>query len=449
VAGTTSALHSTSQSFVVTVDRRGDIYSADLAEGDPGAGATVIAQESARLGTRAARRVEPETITTRSAAACDPQVPAGPQCDEVRETSRFGETSPTDGETYSVYRSSVLNDDRLSDVVDMTEAVRFPSTRQPVAIGPLNSALAVWQRPPPAHGSQYQQYDFTETVDTSAPHDSDGLPDQAPVMEHLTFHLWVDATTKLALKLEVNGDAGWHSGPVYFNYAVGRMTTNDVPAAFFSVAKPTLLDQDKSVDFTGTQPIGQRTDEETLTTFAAYSLGLQPTIGGRQFCLDTGLRERLVEPGSDTITDPTVNVDDEFPGQTIDGPPGPLGPMTRSGFAYYEPASPGVCVPGQGPLDNPPLEVHSAASSSSTAASWRTVYRETGEQIALDPLHEDYLTSGPAAVLFGGLPTIAYVVRTGDDEFGALVEGNGTAVIVRGPFDRLGVAQVISQLVPQ
>jgi hypothetical protein len=445
--GVVASDHTATQSFTVTVDRRGDIYNATHYEADPATGVPLIAEEWARAGTTTGRSVDSESITTRHAPPCDLDDQYGPTCGEIRMRSRYSESSPTEGDTWTVYRGTSANDHRLEPATEIAQAIELGSSVSPTERGPIEDALAPWQNPPPAAGTEYELYEMTETVDESEPADppDGGEEEQVTSNRTLTFRLWIDRTTRMALKASVRGPSGEDYGTVYYKYSKGRLEDEQVPDDFFSVERPSHVDHEKTVQFRDDQAIGQTTDQEGAT-FYPYYVGPQITLPSGVYCLGTGMTIRMNEPGTDTITEPEANVDDTYPEETTLGPPDPLGPDTTVEVTYERLAPGTTCVPGIGDLQGPPMIVRSTSSASSTAAAWRRSYQETGTAIQMDPLHEDFLRGGVQPVFVGASSNTAYIVRVDDDTSAALIETGGTAIIVVGQFDRGSIGMVAAEL---
>jgi hypothetical protein len=148
VQGTTGApdpRHVAVETFDVTVDRRGDVYSASELDADnPADNYPTLAREWAQLGTPQARREEDGYTATRHSPQC-----GATQCGEVREV--FGADFPGQPSGYKVTRANSSTHGGLDAVAE----VQLPVRRQdaPESTGPIAQAAKPLQTLPPAHGS--------------------------------------------------------------------------------------------------------------------------------------------------------------------------------------------------------------------------------------------------------------------------------------------------------
>jgi hypothetical protein len=428
--------NTTSQTWIVTVDRRGDIYDAPGYSADPATGGTLAQEEWGRVGSQTARVVEPETITTRSPVACDPAQPSGPQCGEVRQRSRDSESNPNASDDFTVYRGTSETDQRLPTIAGTLEPAGY--TNAPTSSGPILSAAAPWQHLPPAHGDTYQLFEFSETERVDEP--ADGPSGETPGQQTITItnQTWVDATTKLPIKTIATTSDGQTYLQLFWTYGVDRKAAADYPSDFFLVARPQNVGQEKTVTYTGNDSVGPQQDRETSTSFTPYYLGASPALGAQTFCLATSSRGTLDESGPDSITTPEPGLG-----------PDAFGPITSVDTAYNDLPSGASCAAGNGPLDAPSLEVHTAASASTVAGTWRAAYQREGTAIQANPLDPDFLNAGVASVMFGADAATVYVIPFHDGRSGALLERSGTTIVLTGPFTKNNVSQLLNSLQPR
>lgn len=444
-AGADASRHTTTKSWKVIVDRRGDIYNAKQYTVDPNAGGELLVEEWARHGTETARRVEPDEIATRGPVPCRDDQPDGPTCGEVRTRSRYSEVDPAESEVYTAYRGTSETDARLPRIAELLDPANYEGAIEPVSQGPLGDVLATWQNPPPNYGSEYELYEVRETDEETTPVEDAGDDQDVTEQVTTTVRLWVDTKTRMPVKEETRASSGEVSA-IYYHYNRDRLELAQVSSDFFKAGRPTNLAHEKMVHFRGNSPIGEQIDEETGATFRPYYFGPTASLPSGQFCLADARVEHLREPEADPIYDEHVNLDDLSPEEVAEGPPDPFGPMTTVDAAYNRLAAGETCSPGEDWLLEPEYEVHTAAGGSSTAAAWRKAYRDLGTAIQLEPTDEDFLRAGVQPVFFESEPTTAYVIRLSDDHSGAFVEKGGAAVVVTGPFDKNTVSGVIAEL---
>ena len=250
-AGSTDTLHTTTQTFFVTVDRRGDVFHAEQYEGDPTNG-DQLADEWAQQNTYLARREEIGAIATRDSIGCtnDP----ARQCAEVRYRSRNQEDDPNASDDFSREVGTSVSDANLDLVADIQEPSKTDLGTQ-TGSGSLNSALQPWQTPPPGHGSTYLLYEDT-TTDTI---------DDADTTQ-TTHRIWIDGGTRYPLREQVTID-GEIDSDVFYTYDKQRTAVSDHPSDFFAVAKPTNTDEDTNTDYnTDDYSTGQATPESEPAT---------------------------------------------------------------------------------------------------------------------------------------------------------------------------------------
>ncbi len=205
-------------SFPVTIDRRGDVYTATEYQGDPTAGGEELATERHVVGTTLARREEDGVIATRRTVRCATQ-----DCDEVRELITTADTDEPAAQQLTVTRGTSANDTRLDDVA----AIREPATEdlgEPASTGNLTDALRPWQTAPPAHGATFARYDETETADVD---DQD---------VSVVRSLYLDAATKLPLRVIERVDQEIVS-EIFYSYRRQRLERGELPADTFAVER--------------------------------------------------------------------------------------------------------------------------------------------------------------------------------------------------------------------
>jgi hypothetical protein len=424
--GVDNSRHVSTATFQVTVDRRGDIYSASEYDGAPQSGAAKLADEWARAGTHDARSTDHDFVTTRGTAPCDPNQPTSAQCGEVRTKSRFSEPSNSStADSWVIYRGTNADDPNLDSVAQLQEAAAS-NLGAPTSTGAITGAAQPWQTLPPAHGGLYSYYESTYQEDVN----SDGTNEQ------IIGRLWIDATTKFPIRMQSQISGGAVTDDRYFNYARGRATSSEVPPDLFLASPPRLVDESKTVTFTGNATQGPQTDAETSASFTSYYLGAAPSLGAGTFCLTTAdvVKEGALPPDPNEIPP-----DPEGSGNLN-------GPITYTRAMYDAQATGATCSPGTGQLDTPPLSVQSIAGSSSYAAAIRDQFQETAQYIETMPTDEDYFRSGVRSTVLGMTPIVAYIIKVDDQLSSAQMDINGTSVVITGPFDKNNVDQIISQL---
>jgi hypothetical protein len=423
----------------VTVDRRGDIYRGKEYTANPASGGQLIGDEWNRLSTMLGRRVEADLITTRDSILCTPGDPAEGQCAELRSRTRYSETSPAEGEAWTLHLGSSADDPRIPSGTKLAGFVANFQASPPTSTGNLVSILDVWQVAPPDHGDTFNMYETTFSVDTSQATDGPDGEVTTPAQQTLRSRVWVDAKTLMPLKEET---AAVSSGTVvarsFWTYDVDRLETSEVASDLFSVPKPTSLVLDKEVTLRGALPVGAQTDVETNSTFTPYYLGTVAVLPNqRGYCLDTSSLMRMVETPVDTLSDPARTAF-QGPIQTVD-------------VSYSALDTGSTCVAGTQPTEERvgALEVSSTARNSTAARAWRDAYVSTANEVELDPTDDEHLRAGVRPVLVETEATTAYVIVIDPTRTSALIEKGNTTILVTGPFDKTDVPTVAAALQPR
>ncbi|MBA3328074.1 MAG: Ig-like domain-containing protein, partial [Solirubrobacterales bacterium] len=434
--------HRTVAEWKVVTDRRGDIYTSRQFTDDPGQGGGLIAEEWAKFQTSTARRREEDIISTRTGVTCSRDGSTAARCGEVRDVSRFGEDNAGAGEIFTLYRGATESDPRLQEIGELNQMASDTAGKQPVAQGPLSDVVQAWQNKPPAHGSTYVAYESRHTVDTTTGVDTPEGEEELPGGEQVTVRLWLDENTKLPVREIATISTGEEMSRRYWTYELNRLEDAEVPADFFRTPRPAMVEQDKEVDYRGDDALGPQTEPETGRSYQPYALGKTPIVKGLPYCLATGSVETLREPGTDSITNSSGEL-----------APGPSGAVMQRATAYYNvlPAD-AVCGGGLGSLSDPSLVVRSTEKESSLAQAWKSAYIEIGEVAQTNPLHTDFLRSGPVPLLpllnLEGTST-AYVITIDDETSGVYIEKGNTAIVITGAFDKTNVNDIATALEAQ
>jgi hypothetical protein len=422
------------RSFTFTVDRRGDVYHAKLYDDDPASGGQLLEEDWGRQGTKVGRSEGDQQVAARNVIDC-PDNP-GDQCGEVRYVTTYRATDPSAQETYTRYWSDDPQDDRLAIPASILSPVN-DDLGSPTDRGPIGNAVASWQTLPPAYGSEYLKYEYTESVDGTP--DGGAGDDANEDARDARRELWLDSATLMPLHERLTEiSSGDVLEEMYYSYDPTRQTVGQLPADFFTPAKPSSVSSDKDVHFTTADKSSPQTDTETHQSFHAYSLGLAPTVAGSTFCLDTADVAHLHEDvqSDDPIT---VNAPEAGPGS-------PWAPDLTWIGAYYRPLTSGTCATSAD--DQQPIElgVRSIAKDSSYAAAFREVYMNSGERVAGDPTDPDFAFAGVQPVLLATEPVTAYVMRLDEQMMGAYLERGATALVLTGPFDKSTLPAVVALL---
>ena len=434
--------HVITEDFEVTVDRRGDIYTARQHTGDPGQGGELIAEEWAKFQTQTARWREEDIISTRTGVTCSRNGSVTARCGEVRDVSRFGEDNPGEGEIFTLYRGATENDERLQQVGELNQMAVDTAGKQAVARGPLSDVMQPWQNAPPAHGSTYAAYEAQHTIDTTTGVDGAENEQEQVGSEQVTVRLWMDEGTQMPVREIATTSTGEQMSLRYWTYERSRLGDADVPADFFRSARPAQVEQDKEVDYRGDDALGLQTEPETGRTYQPYALGNTPLVKGLLYCLATNSVETLRESGPDSITSTTGEL-----------APGPLAPASQRATANYNLLPLGaVCDAGAGSLSDPALVVRSTERGSSLAQAWKSAYVEIGEAAQANPLHTDLLRVGALPFVLLTEPSIsdtAYVITISEESSGVYLEKGNTAIVVTGAFDKTTINDLANALEAQ
>lgn len=397
------------------------VYHALEYTDDPARGGELLSEQWASRETGASRTEDGESITTRSAAPCQPSEPAGPRCVQMRQLTALD----ANDDAYVIYTGASQDDRRIRGTAWILEPSGFKG--QPAGQGPLPEALAAWQSPPPGHGTEYELYELDPT-------------EQAGGIEGIE-RIWVDGHTKLPLRTATVGRAGELLGQAFFTYDQQLLDPAELPPSFFAVQPTQHLVIDKEVRVLGAGPVGLQVDEETQNTFEPHYLGTAAVIAGHNYCLATSHSTRIRE-----VIDLTPPGDaEEDPENAMD--PAAEAIQTSVGASYNATGAGESCSPGEGPLEAPQLGVTSEAASSPLARSARQAFRERAAEIESRPT-EDPDAGGVTEVNFQGTVRPAYAV--GDDGvMSVLIVGDETQVTVSGPFDQSEIKTITALLEPQ
>jgi hypothetical protein len=405
-----------------TVDLGPAIYHAKEYDGDPASGGQLLNEDWGRIGTQTGRHEDSDTIATRETVDCES--PNVGKCDETRVITPLDTADPrTDPQApvaYDVTLGSSQSDPELAPIVDILQPATISDA--PTSTGPIANAAASWQTLPSGHGPSYALYTKDDT-DENGPYET---------------KLWVDESTKMPLK-QVITSPGQPDDNSYWTYDAAPTQASDLPTGFLDLPRPANVLQETDVNrFGGANP-GPVTDRETGANFTPYDLGLTLSIPGSSFCLSS----LDVVHFNSWDTTPITVPDPELP------PPDPPDPFETMVDAVYNPADPGAtCTPGKVEAANPPLEVLSYASDSTSGQIWTDAYKQPALAIAQDPSNPDFQSAGPVSVTVNG-PTVAYVLPI--NELGSAAQltlGNST-VIVQGKFDKTDLPLIANSLVPR
>ena len=218
---TDQAGNTSSTSWPVTIDRRGDVYHAQQFDAEPAGGGNNRGEEWAELGTQNYRHEDGLTITTRNVVSC-PTDASG--CAHEQQHTFDSLDDPTVADSYSTLTGTSAADPRMADDSELLFPANTP-LGSVTSSGAINDALQPWQTPPPAHGSQYDLYA------TSDPAIVDGVSTSE------VHRLWVDRATKLPLRdATFAGSSVDHD--VYYTYTRSRQTVSELPSDEFAVPPP-------------------------------------------------------------------------------------------------------------------------------------------------------------------------------------------------------------------
>jgi hypothetical protein len=228
--GVDNSRHVSTTSFQVTVDRRGDIYHGVGWEGDPATNYTT-GEEYAQINTQNMRHQTENSLVTRNVVMCMYDVQG---CAQERSQTQASRTTPGASDDYTVTTGTSHNDARMTGDSELL-APANSDLGTPTSIGPINDALQLWQRPPPAHGSTYSLYTSTQATVT----------DEQPADE--VTKLWLDSVTKMPLRSQTTLGGAVESD-LYYVYDRGRLTSADVAADFFAASAPGNVGQMDTID---------------------------------------------------------------------------------------------------------------------------------------------------------------------------------------------------------
>lgn len=228
-AGVDNTRHVSTQSFQVTVDRRGDIYHGVDWEGDP-ATADTTGEEFAQLNTQNMRHLTENTLVTRTVLTCITDTWG---CAQEHSETRNAQTNPGTPDDYTVTNATSHDDPRMRDDSELL-APANSSLGTPTAVGPIDDALQLWQRPPPAHGTTYSLY--TTTTQTVTDENA----------EDEVTKLWLDSGTKMPLHKQTSS-GGTVESDVYYVYDRSRLHGTEVPGDFFSASAPANVGQTSTI----------------------------------------------------------------------------------------------------------------------------------------------------------------------------------------------------------
>jgi hypothetical protein len=412
-------------SWTVTVDRRGDVYHAKSYTADPASGGSLVEEQWGKLATQIGRTEDQDSVRTRQTIACPPAI-SGTQCDQYRLLDRNSATTAGAHDAFSQDTGMSITDPAIPVAADILDLPAVGAT--PVQTGPLTSALAPWQTAPPAAGGTYAEYD------TTAPDDDESGS------ANLTAKVWVDAKTNMPLKRVELNSSGSVTDTVFFTYQRDRLETTELPSDFFAVPVPASPGFSEDLQHLGNGVLGTVSDAETGTSFTPYYAGPAPvTANGSAWCLAS----------TDVVhfnhfLPPVITTPDPDP-EAQPAPPGDKQTMTDANYATLQAGQ--TCTPGDDRADDPTLEVLSYASASKTAQAWLDAYRSAAQSIALDTSDPDFALAGPVPVIPPA--TTAYVLPLNDDKTTALVQMNGSTVVLQGKFSKSDVPLLVQRLVPR
>ena len=229
-ANTTSLANGT-HSFTVTVkDAAGNrttsaartftvnnsIFHAQQLDGDPAAGGGLLAEEWVIPGTRVARREIADTTTNRGIVGCQ-AADGGRWCSEVHWRtldSQLDGAGAEDLDTFASHTGASVDDPNLPEIADLTAPEGYAGIT-PVATGAIGSAVASWQVLPPGHGTTYAAYDlpWDVVVNSGAFDQTTGEYPPGHEPAQATLRVWIDAQTRMPLKMTVVRRPGPPTGP--------------------------------------------------------------------------------------------------------------------------------------------------------------------------------------------------------------------------------------------
>jgi len=440
-AGAPDDRHTVLRTFRMTIDRRGDVYTADLLSGDPAQGGERLQREWLLFNTLYGRHEDDDRVATRRNESCPND--SGRRCDVVRERTYFSSRSdsPDAYDTWTGAPDDASVPDRLRLLID-----RELRGRTPVATGTLSDALQPWQVAPPAHGAQFERYDIAGSRRLSDPpaensaEDADGY---APQDGPTTLEVFLDRLTRLPVRLRVVTDAGEVIDDGFWSYSRERRFLSDYSADLFVAPRPGNEDgQRTEVDQRGQQPTGEVQDRQTRSVYRPWFLGSTVALAGiGQACLRQNDVIDHSKGAPNTADVPPGDSDPSIPGAL------PVTAETEVTSSYNLLDAGRACV---GSVSNAErslwdLEVVTMASGSTNAETWRTAFREDAEAAQLAITDPDQSRGGLQPVLFE-LPRTAYVVPAGPDRLAALFDTGNTTLMITGIFNKTQLQTIIDAL---
>jgi hypothetical protein len=335
--------------FIVRFDTRGDVYQAIAATGDPDAEGEVLDFEAVRLASHQSRFEVSDSVSTRTNVPCDEADPTGPQCPEARFRTYDSEVTvaqPGDQDTFASLRGAVPSDPNIPEVVGLFDAINYIALGlQPSATGDILIVTQPWQRLPSAHGTTYELYETTSSVDIN-----DGTADpttgefgDATSSQTVTTKTWIDAVTQLPIKQStVQGSA---TDTVYISYSGNRAEVANLPADYFRVADPAVAGLRQQTRF----------GEETMATSDNPSATAVPSYGIAPALLPTAAECLLTTAAFEHHEEPLPG---DLDAAGID--------IARTN-AYYGPTPSGGCHSGSEAAGDARIVVSSFPASSTAA----------------------------------------------------------------------------------
>ena len=403
------------------VDRSGSIFHAWEVTDNPAQGGATLLEQWGDPATDQSRVEDDDTVTTRAPLPCS----SGPgTCMTMRQLSTVGQSS-----AYVEYAGVDSQDRRIEGRAPMLDTVRGMGS--PIATGSLASLLQTWQVPPSGHGETVELYESTEAV----------LPDEASMTSETTplsqvrHRVWVDAATGLPLRTEVLNSSGTLVGRTFTTYDPQRLTAGQLSDSHFAVPKPPSTVLEKRVHLYP-QAVSTVTDAGTGLIFSGYSLGDEPVLGGRSYCLASVAKVSTIEPATSLPSGPGEDL-----------PAASRSHETVVDYAYNELPANAQCNVGRAPTGSPDLQVMSELAGAPETATTYSEYKQEAEAIASgDP-------GGVFRATLGGTSTSAYAVPVPNpdlsaaDNLSALAEDGVTQVTITGDLADAEVEAAIGGLV--
>ena len=229
--------------------------------------------------------------------------------------------------------------------------------------------------------------------------------------------------------------------PQRWSYGRSRQTDGEVPADYFRQPEPQSKGMEKNETQDGRARQGTVTDRETGRSYSPYFLGNEAAVTAGAFCF----------AGSRTVvhdavpSEPGLPADPDLPADDV-ADPRTQAVMTDIS-AYYEPLADGAtcATTGTPRIFSPALTVISMASGSAQAQQWRETYVEEGTAVQTDATSNELEIAGIQPVVIGLTPSTAYVLQA-DGRTSALLEVNGTTLIIQGPYTKTELIDIAQQL---